>query len=198
MMYYKGTKIAQTMTLNSDFHGYGERIRTEIAIRLPKKGAQKVLDVGTGFGTTLGFLTNHLPKGSKIWTVDPSEEALKEVRKKLTEEGAGPVPIEFVHADASDLDFDDGFFDEVVSVMVLHHVEDLGDLLRELIRVLKTGGRLLITDYLPEAPKYLDFRTRHVASDFYQPERVSKVARQLGLKVKTKRFKLWYLVDAKK
>ena len=197
-MYYKGTKIARPMTLNSDFHGYGERIRTEIATRLPKKGARKVLDVGTGIGTTLGFLTNHLPQGSKIWTVDPSEEVLEDVRKKLAEEGAGSIPVEFVHADASSLDFEDGFFDEIISVMVLHHVEDLGDLLVELARVLKNGGRLLITDYLPEAPKYLDFRTRHVASDFYQPERVSKAVRQAGLKVRTKRFKLWYLVDAKK
>lgn len=197
-MYYKGTKIQRPVTPNSDFHGYGERIRTEISTRLPKKGAQRVLDVGTGLGSTVSFLAGHLPKGSKIWTVDPSEEALEEVRKRLAVIGVGPVPIEFINADASNLDFEDGFFDVIVSVMVLHHVEDLVNLLSELARVLKKSGRLLLADYAPQAPKYLEFRTRHIASDFYEPERISKVARQFGLKVRTKSIKLWYLVDARK
>lgn len=197
-MYYKGRKIERPTTFSLDFHGYGEGIRSEIGASLSRKKRQKVLDVGTGFGSTASFLTTRLPKGSKIWTVDPSKEMLKEVRKKLAEDGTGPIPIEFMQADASKLDFEDDFFDVIVSVMVLHHLENLGKVLKELSRVLKRGGRLLLADYVPDAGRYLVFEKRHAVSDFYPPEKVAKIIRKLGLRVKIRRARLWYLIDAKK
>lgn len=197
-MYYKGRKIQRPTTFSDDFHGYGTEIRSELARRLPKKKGQKVLDVGTGLGSTAGFLTNHLTKGSKIWTIDPSEEMLKDARKRLAEEGTGPIPIEFVQAKASKLDFKDNFFDTIVSVMVLHHVENLRNVLKELVRVLKKGGRLLLVDYAPEAGKYLVFVREHLESDFYDPESAEKIIRQLRLQAKVRRIRLWYLVDARK
>ena len=73
----------ESHTPNSDFHGYGGKIRKELAVHIPKNRNVKVLDVGTGFGSTTGFLAKHLSKGSKVWTIDPSKEILDNVKTKL-------------------------------------------------------------------------------------------------------------------
>ena len=51
-------------------------------------------------------------------TVDPSKEVLTEVKAAIAGEGSARM-VRFVEATADDLDFGDGFFDVVVSVMVL-------------------------------------------------------------------------------
>ena len=203
-MYYKGKKqrghTGEHVAPNSDFHGYGNKIRAELAARIPKNRKLKVLDAGTGFGLTAGFLAKILAKGSEIWTIDPSKEILDNVKTKLAEERLDSrIPIEFVQADAAKLYFEDDFFDMVVSVMVLHHLEDLPAVLDELVRVMKKGGRLLLVDYMPNAGTELEFQKRHKESDFFKPEEVVKMMKKRGAsKVKLKRVKLWYLVDATK
>jgi len=180
---------------NTDLHGYGGEIRKELGKRVPKGKRLKVLDVGTGFGINVAFLARRLSKGSEIWTVDPSEEVLKNVKSAL---GDGGAPVNFVEATADDLDFADGFFDLVVSVMVLHHLEKLRPALREMSRVLKPGGAIVIVDYKPEASHELEFATRHEEKDFSSPELVAKAMGRLGMKARAFDFGLWYLVDAKK
>jgi ubiquinone/menaquinone biosynthesis C-methylase UbiE len=203
-LYYKGKKSRrhtdEHVSTNSDFHGYGNKIRAELVARIPKNRKLKVLDVGTGFGLTTGFLAKILTKGSEIWTVDPSKEILDNVRTKLAEEGLDSrIPIEYVRAEAAKLDFEDDFFDTIISVMVLHHLEDLTEVMNELLRVMKKGGRLLLVDYMPRAGMELEFQKRHKESDFFKPEEVVRIMEKGGAsKIKLKRVKLWYLADATK
>jgi len=181
---------------NTDLHGYGEEIRGELGRLIPRGKKLKVLDVGTGFGINVAFLARWLPKGSAVWTVDPSKEVLADVKAALDEESARLV--RFAVATADDLDFEDGFFDYVVSVMVLHHIEKLQPALKEMARVLKPGGTLVVVDYKPEASHELEFRTRHEESDFFEPEAVVRGIGRLGMKGTPKDFGVWYLVQAKK
>ena len=199
-MYYKGKKVERPIAPSTDFHSYGNKIRAELATRIPKNRKIKVLDVGTGFGSGASFLAKHLSKGSKVWTIDPSKEILDNVKAKLAQDGLDSrIPVEFVQADAAKLDFESDFFDAIVSIMVLHHIEDLEAVLRELLRVLKRGGRLLLVDYAPKAGKELEFLKRHHESDFFESKEVMKLIQQAGVsKVKLKSIKLWYLVDATK
>ena len=158
------------------------------------------MDVGTGFGSAASFLAKHLTKGSKVWTIDPSKEILDNVKTKLAQEGLDSrITIEFVQADAAKLDFENGFFDVILSIMVLHHIKDLDKVLNELLRVLKKGGRLLLVDYAPKAGTELEFLKRHHESDFFEPKEVMRLIQQVGVsKAKLKNVKLWYLVDATK
>ena len=121
-------------------------------------------------------------------------------RAKLAQEGLDSrIPIEFVQASAAKLDFENNFFDVIVSVMVLHHVENLAATVNELVRVLKKGGRLILVDYAPQAGKDLVFHTRHLVSDFFEPAKVVTQIRQTGVsKVNLKQVNLWYLVDTTK
>ena len=191
-MFYKGGKMVAAST-NTDLHGYGNEIRREIGRRIPRKGKLKVLDVGTGFGINVEFLARWLSRDSSIWTVDPSKEVLKDVESRVR--GSGRV--RFVEASADDLDFRDGFFDVVVSVMVLHHIEKLQPALREMGRVLKPGGSLVVVDYKPEASHELEFQTRHEETDFFKPAAVVKGIGRLGMVGRASDFGMWYLVEAK-
>ncbi|HUK74334.1 MAG TPA: class I SAM-dependent methyltransferase [Nitrososphaerales archaeon] len=195
MFHYKGEKMA-VASCNSDLHGHGEAIRAELGRRIPRGKKLKVLDVGTGFGINVAFLAGWLSRGSAVWTVDPSREVLADVKAALDEEGARLV--RFAVATADDLDFEDGFFDYVVSVMVLHHIEKLQPALREMARVLKPGGTVVVVDYKPEASHELEFKSRHEEADFFEADAVAKGMGRLGMKGTPHDFGVWYLVEAKK
>jgi len=194
-LFYKGGKMVAASP-NTDLHGYGEEIRRELGSRIPRGKKLKVLDVGTGFGINVAFLARWLLKGSAIWTVDPSKEVLTDVRAALDKESARLV--RFAVASAENLDFADGSFDFVVSVMVLHHIAKLQPALKEMARVLRPGGTLVIVDYKPDASRELEFRTRHEEGDFFEPEAVVKGIGRLGMKGRPSDFGIWYLVEAKK
>jgi len=193
-MYYKGEKMESPVFPNTDFHGYGRAIRKELRNRIATRRKLRVLDVGTGLGQNMTFLLRHLSNNSEIWTIDPSEEVLAGARASL---GKKASRVNFVQASAERLDFADGFFDMVVSVMVLHHVEDAQVVLTELARVLKKGGRLLLVDYSPEAANRLEFHTRHEKRDFFEPKIVGATLRRLGLACSEADFGIWYIIDAR-
>jgi ubiquinone/menaquinone biosynthesis C-methylase UbiE len=196
--YYKGGKMAKTSS-NTDLHGYGEAIRRELRRRIPRDRKVKVLDVGTGFGINVGFLASWLHEGSEIWSVDPSQEVVADVRARLDEKEMEDGPqVRFAVGSAEDLHFEDASFDYVVSVMVLHHIERLQPALGEMARVLKPGGALLIVDYKPEASHKLEFTTRHYEEDFAEPEAVVRAIGERGLAARSKDHGVWYLVEAKK
>jgi ubiquinone/menaquinone biosynthesis C-methylase UbiE len=198
-MYYKGEKMEGTASpANTDFHGHGEAIRRVLRERIPSKRRMRVLDVGTGLGLNTAFLAGHISNNSEIWTIDPSEEVLANVRVALGNKKKAASRVNFVRASAENLDFPDGFFDVIVSVMVMHHLEDARAVLKELTRVLADGGRLLIADYKPEASHELEFQTRHKEADFFAPEFIRAVTAKLGLAPHLAESELWYLVDARK
>ncbi len=195
MFHYKGRKMTVASS-NTDLHGYGEAIRGEMGRRIPRDKRLKVLDVGTGFGINVTFLARWLSRGSAIWTVDPSKEVLEDVKAALDAESARLV--RFAVATAEDLDFEDGFFDLVASVMVLHHLGKLRPALREMVRVLRPGGRLLVVDYKPEASHQLEFMTKHEEKDFFKPAAVLAGVRRTGIRGSASDFGVWYLVEARK
>jgi ubiquinone/menaquinone biosynthesis C-methylase UbiE len=195
-LFYKGEKVAAASS-NTDLHGHGEEIRRELGRRIPRERELKVLDVGTGFGINVAFLARWLSQGSSVWTVDPSKDVLRDVRATLKAEVARRR-VHFVEATADHLDFSSGYFDFVVSVMVLHHIQDLQPALREMARVLKPGGMIIVVDYKPRAAHELEFMTRHEESDFFDPATVVKGIGEHGMVGRVGDFGVWYLVEAKK
>jgi ubiquinone/menaquinone biosynthesis C-methylase UbiE len=96
-------------------------------------------DVGAG----TGFLTEGLlQRGLRVIAVDPSEAMLAEMRNKF----AGLDELDCRVGAAERLPIPDSAVDYVFGNMVLHHVEEPPAAIREMVRTLKPGGRLVLTD----------------------------------------------------
>jgi ubiquinone/menaquinone biosynthesis C-methylase UbiE len=104
-----------------------------------------VLDAATGTGRYALYLAG---QGKQVAAVDDSQKMLAVAKSKAL---ARQLPIEFRQEDISNLSFDDSSFDLVICALALSHLEDLSGPCRELVRVLRCGGHLIISDLHPEA-----------------------------------------------
>lgn len=96
-------------------------------------------DIGAG----TGFITEGLvDRGVRVIAVDQSEEMLAEMRSKFK----GCNEIDYRLGDAESLPLEDGEVDHVFANMFLHHVEEPENVIKEMVRILKPGGKLVITD----------------------------------------------------
>jgi ubiquinone/menaquinone biosynthesis C-methylase UbiE len=112
-----------------------------------------VLEVGPGPGRTTDLLREMVPRLTAV-EVDDALAAALDARMADTN-------VDVVHADATQMPFDDGRFSGAVSFIMLHHVPspDLQDkLLAEVARVLRPGATFAGVDSL-DTP---DFRDMHV------------------------------------
>jgi ubiquinone/menaquinone biosynthesis C-methylase UbiE len=100
----------------------------------------RVLDVGCGTGALLERLRGRAPE-AELWGVDLTPEMLAVARARL------PSEVRLAVADVHRLPFPDARFDTVVSSSSLHHWSRPERALRELARVTRRGGRLVITDW---------------------------------------------------
>jgi SAM-dependent methyltransferase len=101
-----------------------------------------VLDLGAGTG---GLTLELLRRGFRVTGLDHSPEMLGLATRKVVEAGFGHQ-TSLVIGDIRTLPFDDGSFDVVTCQGVLHHVEDLGEPLGELARVLRPGGLFYLAE----------------------------------------------------
>jgi len=102
----------------------------------PRPG-MRILDVAAGTGTSSQAL---LVPGSEVVAADFS--------KGMLEEGAKRHPdLKFVFADAMKLPFGDGEFDVVTISFGLRNVQSHHVALKEFLRVLKPGGRLVVCEF---------------------------------------------------
>ena len=101
-----------------------------------------VLDLGCGTGRHTLWLAN---AGAIVTAVDFSEGMLAQAHCKP---GAGAIRF-VVHDIQNRLPFEDGFFDRVVSGLVLEHIEDLYHFFSKVRWVLRPGGRALLTTMHP-------------------------------------------------
>jgi ubiquinone/menaquinone biosynthesis C-methylase UbiE len=109
-------------------------------------------DIGAG----TGFITEGLiRKGLQVIAVDQSEAMLVEMRRKFAHFDG----IDYRIGEAKNLPIPDGVVDYVFANMYLHHVEFPPDAIKEMVRILKPGGKLVITDLDEHTFEFL--RTEH-------------------------------------
>jgi ubiquinone/menaquinone biosynthesis C-methylase UbiE len=103
------------------------------------RSGQRAVDVGAG----TGFVTKGLiDRGLRVIAVDPSRAMLSELEKKW-KISAG---IECREGRAEKLPVGDEEVDYVFANMALHHVNSPPEALKEMSRILKPGGKVVITD----------------------------------------------------
>ncbi|WP_193596839.1 class I SAM-dependent methyltransferase [Microbacterium sp. YJN-G] len=133
----------------------------------PQPG-ERILDLGAGTASSSASLA---ASGADVIAADFSAGMLAEGRRRH-----GHLPnLAFVRADATDLPFDEGEFDAVTMSYSLRNVQQPKKALRELLRVTKPGGRLVINEF--STPPGRLFRGLY---RFYNAQILPRVARIAG------------------
>jgi ubiquinone/menaquinone biosynthesis C-methylase UbiE len=119
------------------YHGVAEEIASYIS-------SGRLLDIGTGPGY-LPLKLAAIATDLDIVGVDISPAMVRIATKNAQKSGLSGR-VRFQVGDAATLPFDDGYFDLVVSTMSLHHWSRPVEAMREIWRVLKPNGQVLIYD----------------------------------------------------
>ena len=137
-MLEKYARLAQRYDRRWAFYieaGVRETIR-----RLDLNPRDRLLDVGCGTGALLEAVSRACP-ATRLTGIDPSSEMLAIARRKLRP----AVELRIGWAEA--IPYENEAFDVVVSCSVFHYVRQPVVALREMLRVLKPDGSLIITDW---------------------------------------------------
>ena len=102
---------------------------------------ERVLEIGPGTGYYTFDIAAALPAG-QIDIFDVQQEMLDHVMRAAEQRGVTNVRATL--GDAQDLPYDDDAFDAAVLVTVLGEIPDQDQALREVARVLRPGGRLVV------------------------------------------------------
>lgn len=127
--------------LQSAVHAAGPDLRhaRELVAACAMKG--ELLDAGCGAGHLSFTLA---PLAARVTALDPSPNMLATVAEAAVQRGY--AHLRTVQAQSESMPFNDGHFDIVASRYSAHHWRDLPAALKEMRRVLKPGGRMLMID----------------------------------------------------
>jgi arsenite methyltransferase len=129
------------------------RLRDKLIDSIPWRGDELVLDVGCGHGLLLIAAAKRLSGGKAIgidlWKNEDQADNFREATWRNVELENVAAKVELKDGDAQKLEFVDGTFDVVLSSWALHNLYDRSGraaAVREIVRVLRPGGRLAIVD----------------------------------------------------
>lgn len=116
-----------------------DRFQMTVSVALRNAGG-KYLEIGAGSGNTLLSLADHYDE------LVATELSMKRAQamNRLFESCSGKIKIVCGNIETERLDYPDGYFDTIVMNAVIEHLVDPISGLREIHRLLRTGGRLII------------------------------------------------------
>ncbi len=118
---------------------FSEAVRDKAYAVAGVKPGNTAADIGAG----TGFITEGLlPLGVRVIAIDQSSVMLDQMQHKFNEK----AQIDYRQGNAERLPVEDNALDFAFANMYLHHVEDPAKAIIEMSRILKPGGKLVITD----------------------------------------------------
>jgi phosphatidylethanolamine/phosphatidyl-N-methylethanolamine N-methyltransferase len=105
------------------------------------KPGERILEIGVGTGLSLGLY----PKDVKITGIDLSQEMLGQAFQRVAKMGLSNVELKKM--DAQHLEFADDSFDTSVAMYVASVVPDPAQMVREIMRVTRPGGKIYIVNH---------------------------------------------------
>ncbi|MDG5799834.1 bifunctional demethylmenaquinone methyltransferase/2-methoxy-6-polyprenyl-1,4-benzoquinol methylase UbiE [Marinilabiliaceae bacterium ANBcel2] len=118
--------------------------RREVVKRISSLNGKVILDVATGTGDLALAVAGAAPE--KIYGLDISVNMLDIAKVKVKEKGLQET-INFVEGDSEALPFESSYFDVVTVAFGVRNFESLNKGLKEMQRVLKPDGRLIVLEF---------------------------------------------------
>lgn len=118
---------------------YSETVRDKILSMIIPEPGNMIADLGAG----TGFISEGLKDGpASIIAIDLSNEMLKQMKIKFQDS----TNIDYRTGNANNLPVKDNIIDYALANMYLHHVDDPRKAIHEIFRILKRGGKMILTD----------------------------------------------------
>ena len=133
-------------------NGGERRSRDKVLRHLPKTPGLKLLDVAVGDGVYLDWL----PADWSVVGIDVSTAQLAACRARLAAHPERDVRL--ILGEAEKLPVQDGQFDAALSIGAFNYFNDPEQALREMVRAVKPGGTIVISDELPNLTDRMIFR----------------------------------------
>lgn len=118
---------------------FSEKVREKAIAVARIHSSAVVADIGAGSGFITEGLVNEV---YKIIAVDQSEKMLEIMQEKFSSYDN----VDYRLSESDKIPIADGEVDIAFANMYLHHVEDPPAAIKEMVRILKPGGRIVITD----------------------------------------------------
>lgn len=149
-------------------HPYITRRRL-LEVLAPSSG-ERILEVGPGSGYYTLAVAEAVAPGGQLALLDVQQEMLDHAGARAAE--AGMTNVDARRGDAQHMPYDDATFDAAYLVTVLGEIPDQGAALRELARVVKSGGRVVVGELFGD-PHWVrpGVLSRRAEAARFEPER---------------------------
>ncbi len=135
--------------MSAGLHRYWKRYT---AWRAEPRAGEWILDAAGGTGDLARFFSSEVGPRGRVVVLDVNLKMLQVGRRRLADEGL-VGNLDWLAADSEALPLPSGTFDSITMAFGLRNVTHKGRALRELYRVLRPGGRLLVLEFSqPVAP----------------------------------------------
>jgi len=123
--------------------GGERRARNEVLRHLPNLSGTLLLDVAIGDGRNMPLI----PGDCQVFGVDISRVLLEKCQRDYADRD-----IHLILGEAESLPFADSTFDNLFTLGAINHVNNPGKALKEMARVVKPGGMVVVADEVPDLP----------------------------------------------
>jgi len=142
--YYSNPKLA-TLT-HDDFYNAACDLTKKVCLHAHIENKQAILDVGCGFGGTISYLNNTF---TNMALTGINIDLRQLDRAKVNTQPQNNNQIQFIEGNACDMPLQDNTFDKILATECIFHFPSRPAFFKHANRVLKPGGTITITDFVP-------------------------------------------------
>jgi len=138
---------------------------------------QVVLEVGPGNGTYTLTTGRAVGEAGQVVAIDIEPRIIDKLRQRVELQGAGNIEARL--ADVHQLPFPDASFEAIYMITVIGEIPAPGKAMHEFHRVLRHGGTLAFSEFLPDP-------------DYPLPSTLNALGSEAGFRLKSRLGKLFY------